>query len=577
MNMKAKRPRLSNNKKRMVRQLIARAGQTLSAGQSDICKGICLEIERIWPGNPDLANLRGIMHVRSGDIAFGEASFMQAINVAPRRAEFHKNLGALYASGGRFGLAAEMYQAAWDLEPNDTGTALSLAGALVDGHQPEQAMLVLQRILRSAPHNSDILAAIADIHFHQHHYRESDNCLDAALAADHNHEPALIQKASLLRAQGELDEAGTIARRILSINPAHTEAAVMLGRLKKFSRADDEDIRFLEHIYQSASTDLTARKNICFALGKIMEDIGNYEQAFYYFHEGNEIVRRHAKYNLDADLEHIDNIIQYYSANMLSHHSHITDATPIFIVGMPRCGSTLVEQILASHADVASRSEWQGFELLLNELHTPEQPLTLEKIICFSTEQWQDIGERFLTRIKSNQADIAQVGSKIVDKTLENIRLLGAIHCALPQAKIVHVRRHPLDACWSLYKADLISDEFNYAYSLQHTAHYYHAYLRLAEHWRQVLPDGVMYELDYEELVRDQPGETRKLLAACALPWDNACLQFQQADNVVRTSSVAQVRQPVYTDAVQRWRHYENHLQSLTEILADDLSCWPPN
>ena len=577
MTMKTKHPRLSNNKKRLVRQLVVRASNALSAGQTDICKGVCVEIERIWPGNPDAANLRGIIHVRFGDISLAETSFLQAIKAAPRRPEFHRNLGAMYAGSGRFELAIEAYQTAWGLEPGDVGTALALGHAWVNTHQPEQAMQVLQQILQRNPHNPDILAAIADIHFHQNQYQEACNCLDAALKANQHHEQALIQKATLWRAQGQLAEAGEMARRILSINPVHAEAAVMLGGLKKFSHADDEDIRLLEHVYRSSSSDITARKNCAFALGKIMEDTGDYDQAFQYFHEGNEIVRRHAKYNPAADLEHFNHIIRCYSSTMLSHHSEIEDATPIFIVGLPRCGSTLVEQILAAHPNVTTRGEWQGFELLINELHTPEHPLTLERIAAFSTGQWQEIGHKFLTRIKSNRKGVDQPGHKIVDKTLENIRLMGAIHCALPHARIVHVRRHPMDACWSLYKSDLVSDEFNYAYSLQHIAHYYHAYLRLAEHWRKTLPEGVMYELDYEDLVRDQKEETGKLLAACNLPWDEGCLKFQQADNIIRTSSVAQVRQTLYGDAVQRWRHYETHLQPLLEILADDLKQWPPN
>jgi hypothetical protein len=150
--------------------------------------------------------------------------------------------------------------------------------------------------------------------------------------------------------------------------------------------------------------------------------------------------------------------------------------------------------------------------------------------------------------------------------------MVGAIHCALPKAKIVHVRRHPLDTCLSIYKLDLAGLMFDFAYDLADLGHYYRHYLKVMQHWRDVLPKGAMYELDYEMLVADQEGETRKLLDYCDLPWNEACLQFDKAKNVVRTSSMSQVRQGIYTDAMAVWKRYEKHLQPLIDILGPEYS-----
>jgi len=160
----------------------------------------------------------------------------------------------------------------------------------------------------------------------------------------------------------------------------------------------------------------------------------------------------------------------------------------------------------------------------------------------------------------------------ITDKSLANIRFVGAIHCALPKARIVHVRRHPLDTCLSIYRLNIQGEAFDFGRDLEELGYYYQMYLKLMQHWRDTLPEGVMYELTYERLVADQKGETRKLLDACGLEWSDQCLQFQQARNAVRTASVAQVRRAIYTDSMAAWKRYEQHLAPLIHILGTDYT-----
>lgn len=555
--------RISNNKKRKVSQLVEQATHALSTGRYDLCAPLCVQIEAIWPENPDLANIRGVASLHSGNPDQAEAYFLQAIKAAPRRVAFSKNLATLYANQNKSEAAAHWYELALDLEPSSLPIALSLSKILIDLLRYDQALNILNKASRHHPDNCDILMALSTIYFRTRRYDQSMASIQAVLKIEPEHADALLQKAHLQRGRGQFDDAEITIRKLLSISPEHAQAGALLANLKRFESDQAEDIALLEHIHSHTEADSRQRETICFALGKVMDDIGSYDNAFAYFEEGNALRSRRSSYHADAELAHMQEIMHTYDSAVTERRSNLDDATPLFIIGMPRCGSTLVEQILASHPDVSSRGEWHCFENLLLAMHTPDHPLTLERIAAFDSEQWRQIGESYLQRLKADSPEAL----RITDKTLINTRLIGAIHCAMPKAKIIHVRRDPLDTCLSIYQSNLISHQFDYAYKLGELGYYYRMYQRLMQHWRDWLPEGVMYELDYEQLVSDQQGETRKLLDACGLPWHEQCLQFNKADNVVITRSMTQVRQSLYNDSIGRWKHYEQQLQPLIKIL----------
>ena len=563
--------RISNNRKRKVRQLLAAASQAVSNGRDDVCLGLCREIERLWPECPEFLNLRGIMAARAGKAGEAEAWFRKAIEAAPRSYEYQKNLATLYANSKMAEKAVQSYRSALRLNPGSLEAALGLARGLMDLRQYEEAREALTDAQRKHAGNHDVLLGLAATSLHLHDEKSARRWLDEALRRFPDSVPALIQNANLLQSEGDLEASERMLRRVLELEPEHVGAAVLLSNLRRFKDAEDEDFLLLRRLYEQASEGSEDYARLCFAMGKSLERIGDYDAAFACFSKGNEARRREVSYDADAELAHLEEVMRHYAPEVLRRTSGISDETPVFIVGMPRCGSTLVEQVLASHPDVAARGEWQGFEKALAEMQSADAPLTLEQITAFNTEQWREVGERFLTRLKDGFPD----AGRITDKTLINTRLIGAIHCALPHARIVHVRRHPLDACWSLFKASLEGWEHGYIYSMGEIGYRYRAYLRLMAHWRQVLPEGVMLDLDYESLVADQEGQTRSLLEFCGLPWDERCLQFQKADTAVWTSSITQVRQSLYRDAVERWRHYEKHMEPLKRILERELADWP--
>ncbi|MDQ7001617.1 MAG: sulfotransferase, partial [Ghiorsea sp.] len=224
----------------------------------------------------------------------------------------------------------------------------------------------------------------------------------------------------------------------------------------------------------------------------------------------------------------------------------------------------MVEQILASHPDVESVGECNFFEASVAELSDPKEPWTLENMQAFSSQQWQELGSLYLKKVRDVHGDARYV----VDKTLTNMRFVGAIYQALPRAKVIHVQRDALDTCWSIYKNHLISPVYSYGFHLGQLGYYYRAYDQLMKHWADILPEGVMYELNYEEMVLHQDIETLRLLNNCQLETDDACFHFEKSKNVTITASQAQVRRPMYDSAIASSAPYQKKLQLLVDILS---------
>ena len=555
--------KVSNNKKRQIRALIEQAASAFSTKRMDVCEQLCLKIEAIQPGNADVANIRGIVCVQAGDRMQAEKLFVQAINSAPKRSEFHNNLGKLYLSQKLFTDAAERYRSAMRHDRNSLDLKLGYCESLVGMGAPDKALPILEKLRSKKGNHPHLYMSLFHAYERLGRINDALACLDKLIAGDADHFDARFQRGHIYMQQGRMQEAENELHAALALRPTYSKAYSMLVDLKKFTSDDDADKKTIEDLYQKSATDSVDRVYLCFSLGKANEDLKHFDEAFAYFEEGNRLRQHYSVYNLDAELAHLEAVMAFYTPEVLQCTSGLDDDRPVFIVGMPRSGSTLTEQILAAHPDVSSRGEWNAFEESLADRRQTDEPLTLEEMTAFSAGQWRETGQAYLDRLDDD------VSKRIVDKTRINFRLIGAIHCALPHARFIHVRRHPLDNCLSVYRANLKGNYFDFGYSMGQLGYYYRMYQRLMQHWRTVLPAGVMYEMDYEALVANQEDQTRRLLEFCDLDWNDACLQFNKAATVVATASVAQVRRKMYSDAVARWKHYEKHLQPLIKILGE--------
>jgi hypothetical protein len=265
-----------------------------------------------------------------------------------------------------------------------------------------------------------------------------------------------------------------------------------------------------------------------------------------------------------------DRIIQVFDAAFLTAHAGggDPDPAPIFIVGLPRTGSTLVEQILASHSEVDATHELPEGGRLINRINRERKDRVHypEAVRDFDAAQWTALGGAYLEETRKYRAD----APRFVDKMPNNFAIIGLLSLALPNAKFINTRRHPLDTCLSCYK-QLFARGQPFTYDLMELGEYYLQYERLMAHWHAVLPRRVL-DVQYEEMVADQAGQTRRLLEYCGLPWEDACLQFHETERAIRTASSEQVRRPIYDSSIGIWRNYERELAPLTEILAPVLA-----
>ncbi|MGH7025197.1 MAG: sulfotransferase family protein [Caulobacteraceae bacterium] len=293
-----------------------------------------------------------------------------------------------------------------------------------------------------------------------------------------------------------------------------------------------------------------------FALGKAHDDIGDYGAAIRHFDAANKIRAKFAAFDGAALATRVDRLIAETPRSSFDAAVGVSDATPILIVGMPRSGTTLVEQILSSHARVAAGGELSFWA---------DRDRRGDDLLGLSEDQLEAVASDYLTTLRNISPD----AERVTDKMPFNFGLLGVIHRALPRAMFVHCRRHPIDTCLSIFSTSFEA-AMDFAGDRRSLLAFYRQYQRLMDHWREVLPPDRLIEVDYEALVADPEPHTRRLVAACGLPWDEACLSPQNNRRRVTTASLWQARQPIYRSSVERWRRYEPWLGELRELAPEE-------
>jgi hypothetical protein len=339
-----------------------------------------------------------------------------------------------------------------------------------------------------------------------------------------------------------------------------------LAELKRF-HVGDPHIGIMDQLLKdSASVGDEQRIGLHFALSKAYADFDDYENAARHMVEGNALKRRRLQYDERESLDELRRAEEVFTHELMQRCAGLgnSSATPIFIVGMPRSGTTLIEQILASHESVFGADELIYFSEEVTKLSgafgsSCKYPAFVP---IMTAEGLHRLGDEYLGAIHA----IAPTAARITDKMPSNFRFVGLIHLALPNARVIHACRNPIDTCLSCYSI-LFSDGQAFTYDLRELGRLYKGYDRLMRHWHSVLPKGIMIDVQYEELVNDFENVARRILAHCGLEWSPACLEFQKTRRPVRTASAIQVRQPIYSTAVGRWRQYAKMLEPLLEEL----------
>jgi tetratricopeptide (TPR) repeat protein len=473
---------------------------------------------------------------RMGRLAEAIGAGERAAALAPKDFDAHYNLGLAYTDSGRQQEAIRCYRQALALNPAHNLSWNNLGAALEKMGDKDGAEAAYARAVAIDPRHAEAQNNLGAIHSEQGRLAEARSCFEAAIVA----------------------------------KPGFVEAHYNLSSLKTYT-ATDPHLAALESLAaQATSLPVAARIRYNFALGKAREDMGEYDRAFAAYAEGNRLQHSllpHDEAQAEDMLARIKNIFAHdflrQPAGAFSGSG--TGKTPVFIVGMPRSGTTLIEQILASHPAVFGAGELID---LHEVIHTAPGAINGQPFTTWAPKLTADdflrLGERYLERVWQLSPEAAC----ITDKMPANFFYLGMIRRMLPQARIIHAMRDPMDSCFSCF-ARLFNDTMAFAYDLTTLGRYYVRYMQLMDHWQATLPEGSILNVRYEEVVADVEGQARRMLAYLDLPWDNACLAFHDNKRLVKTASVAQVRRPIYTTSVARWQRFGPHLNPLFEIVKD--------
>jgi tetratricopeptide (TPR) repeat protein len=451
------------------------------------------------------------------------------------------------------------------IEPQNARFLLQRARCLLALERPLDAAEAARAAQRLASADAALLDSIGTVLSQANDQPGALAAYDRASALAPDEARIRFNRATVRRYLGALADAEADYDRVIALQPDDYEAYKNRAELRTQS-AEKNHVAQLETLLARGVPHWQGEVQLRYALAKEYEDLGRYEASFEQLALGAALRRQHLRYDVRVDVATADWIIEAYPGRPPAGDREQSPEAPIFIVGLPRSGSTLVERILSSHSALESAGELKSFALAIVHAVAKQSgraSLPRRELVARSAElDFAALGREYLERARTAGAP----AGRFTDKMPLNYLYCGLISRALPGAKIVHVSRHPMAACYAIHKS-LFKDAYPFAYDLSELGQYYVAYRRLMLHWQRTLP-GQIHELRYEKLVADQPGETRRLLEFCGLEWQDACVQFHLNPAASTTASAAQVRRPIYDSSVAQWRHYERQLAPLGRQLS---------
>ncbi len=492
------------------------------------------------------------------------ACCQQALALRPDFPEAFSNLGNPLCELGRLEQAAASCKLALALRPGFAQAAFNLGNILRAQGRPDRAIVCYRRAVGMVPDYAEALSNFGITVQEQGRFDEAVDLYRRALALRPNYPEAQCNLGILWMELGRLMAASQAIERAVDLAPRRAFFYRNLTQAKRLLPGD-RWLSGMEDLERDlALLDGKEQVELHFALAKAYEDVGRPADSFHHLLVGNGLKRRQHPYAEAAVLELFERTRSTFTFDLIQGASGLGQPSdvPVFILGMPRSGTSLIEQILASHPQVFGAGERKEFGQLAAGLGGPDDSGFPERAASFDAAEWRRLGTSYLAQIRP----LAPQALRITDKMPENFRFAGLIHLVLPNARLIHCRRDPVDTCLSCF-SKLFEGDLPWAYDLAEMGRYYRAYERLMEHWRAVLPPGVMLDVEYEEVVADLEGQARRLVAHCGLDWDDSCLTFHHSRRPVRTASATQVRQPIYKTSVGRWQPEASLLRPLLEGL----------
>jgi tetratricopeptide (TPR) repeat protein len=543
----------------------------LTQGKLEQAAQSCRQALSIEPSYAPAHNNLGNVLRSQGKLDEAAESYQRTILLKPKYAIAHNNLACVLLEQRRLDEAIASFEKAILFEPTNADAFCNLGVALKAQGKLDQANSCFQRAVTCKPGFAEAYTNWASVLKEQQQLDAASLCCDRALESRPNFADAYCNRGAILQDRGSFEEAAIAFRRALALKPDYCEVYYNLAQLKVFHRGD-ADLAGLESMAADADSLPPAKKPyIHFALAKALDDIEEYPRAFEQLTQGNRIKRRYVGYDETGTRQYIQHIAEVFDATLLNDCRGMGDpsAIPIFVLGMPRTGSTLIEQILSSHPQIHG-----GGELKALSIAASKPPRAGGQSFSFPASFSSLNAERLRYLSETYFRGLPAIPSgkiHITDKMPANFVFIGLIHLMLPNAKIIHTVRDPVDTCVSCFSKLFVSG-MPFSYSLSELGRYYRLYSQLMYHWKALLPPGTIFDVSYEELTMDLEGQARRLIDYCGLRWDAQCLQFDKNHRPVSTASNVQVRQPIFRSSVNRWHRYHNYIGPLL----DELNQLPP-
>ncbi|MFH0934229.1 MAG: sulfotransferase, partial [Pseudomonadota bacterium] len=512
-----------------------------------------------------LSNL-GALLLEEDRIPEATETLQKALQLNPNFAEAVCNMGGVHLALEQHEAALAKFRRALELRPEYLEAQMGLAKTLQASDSLDEAEQAALRALRIDGNNAKTHVLMGGIHTEASRPEQAEAEFDRALALDPDSDEALLGLGHLCVENGDLERAEELFRRSLALKPDNVPARIQLIQTAKVKPGDENFAALLE--LQRGGDQLSDNRKLSlhFALGKCYDDTKDYDKAFPNYLAGCKIKRARFDYKPDASARQFAELAEIFSKDYIDklRGSGNPSDLPIFVLGMPRSGTTLTEQIIASHPDVYGAGELPDLLRVAHRKTHPDTTSFPENLRYLDQATLSAWGNEYVAGLRARAPD----AKHITDKMPANFLAVPLIHLMLPNAKIIHVNRNPVDTCVSCFTR-LFHRKQEHTYDLAELGRYYADYARMMDHWRKVLPRGAFLDIVYEDIVADQEGQARRLLEFCGLEWDDACLDFHKTKRQVRTASVTQVRQPIYTSSVERWRKYEKFLGPLLDELGD--------
>jgi tetratricopeptide (TPR) repeat protein len=546
----------------------------------------------------------GAVHASRGDLDAAAACYEKALALGPDHPGIHYAYAMLLQSLGRNAEAIEHLRRAVSGRSDHLDAHFALGNLLYAGGQDAEAIECYLKILQLSPRHPETHNNLANVYQRQGlmeraitHYKTAieinssyadayGNLGNAYLVLDRLDESIEQNRRALelkpsrfgshnnqgvaFQALGRFEEAECAFERALELSPREASVHLNLANMGRFKPGDRRLSDLQKLLSEVESLDVENQIAAHFAMGKALGDLGQYQDAFRHLLKGNALKRSSFTYDEPQRLAMLENIRITFSQDFMKARSGGGDTSwsPIFIVGMPRSGTTLLEQVLASHSKVFGGGELETFKEAIADCANSQGIVPAYPALAgaLSQDQIRQLGETYTTRVRAR----APEAERIVDKMPLNFVFAGLIHLALPNARFINIRRDPLDTCVSCFSL-LFTGSQPFAYDLAELGRYYRGYEAVMQHWHKVLPPGVMIDVHYEDLVDDLEGAARRVLRHCDLDWEDACRDFHDTKRAVRTASLMQVREPVYRRSIGTWRRYAEFLEPLGQALGVDI------